>query len=92
MEEREKYRAEIEAKLVKFGETLNEIRTKQELRSETRPDIQLDRIVRKHQEAQTRAKTLAASDANAYEKDRADIDRLMNDIDEELRASLAYFK
>jgi hypothetical protein len=92
MDEREKYRAEIDAKLATFGETLEEIKTKQALRNETLPDVQLDGIVRKHQEVQSRARELKTSDAGAYEEKKVELDSLMDDIDKELRASLAYFK
>jgi hypothetical protein len=91
MNEKEKYSAEIDAKLAEFGETLNEIKTKQELRNESRPDLQLDATIRKHQEAQTKATELEGSDLNSWEKIKTEVDGLMNDIDRELRDALAYF-
>jgi hypothetical protein len=91
MNEKEKYSAEIDAKLAKFGETLNEIRTKQELRKKSRPDLQIDGTIRKHQEVQSRVKALDGSDPDAWETIKTEVDGLMNDIDKELREALAYF-
>jgi len=51
MNQKEKYSAEIDARIGKFGDTLNEIKTKRELRNDSRPEIQIDATIRKHQEA-----------------------------------------
>lgn len=91
MNEREKYSAEIDARIAKFGETLNEIKTKRELRNESRPEIQIDATIRKHQEAQAKVKALKASDSNTWERIKTEVDGLMDDIDKELREALAYF-
>lgn len=45
MIQKERYSAEIDARIAKFGETLKEIKTKRELRNETRPE--LERISKK---------------------------------------------
>lgn len=92
MDEKAKYRTEIEAKLLKFGETLNELKAKRELRNMSRPELQVDSALRKHQEAQTRAKQLESADSESWEKMRTDIDTLMDDIDKDLREALAYYK
>lgn len=91
MNEKEKYRAEIDAKLLKFGESINEIKAKRELRNESRPELQVESALRKHQEAQAKVKELDGSDPDAWEKIRTDMDGLMDDIDKELREALAYF-
>lgn len=91
MDEKEKYRAEIDAKLVKFGETLNEIKTKKELRNETSPDFQIDATLRKHEAAAAKIKELDGSDEGAWNKLKSEVDGLMGDIDKELRQALAYF-
>ena len=92
MEDQAKYRAEIDAKLLKFGETLNEIKAKRELRNMSRPVLQVDSALRKHQEAQTKAKELENASADSWEKMRTDMDTLMDDIDKDLREALAYYK
>lgn len=91
MDEREKYSAEIDARIAKFGETLNEIKTKRELRNESRPELQIDATFRKHQEAQAKMKALKESDSSAWETIKTEVDGLMDDIDKELREALAYF-
>jgi hypothetical protein len=92
MDDRAKYRAEIDAKLLKFGETLNEIKAKRELRNMSRPVLQVDSALRKHQEAQTKAKELENANAESWEKMRTDMDTIMSDIDKDLREALAYYK
>ena len=91
MNEKEKYSAEIDAKIAKFGETLNEIKTKRELRNEIRPELQIDTTIRKHQEAKAKAKALKRADSSDWETIKTEVDGLMDDIDEELREALAYF-
>jgi hypothetical protein len=92
MDDRAKYQAEIDAKLLKFGETLNEIKAKRELRNMSRPVLQVDSALRKHQEAQTKAKELENANAESWEKMRTDMDTMMSDIDKDLREALAYYK
>lgn len=91
MNEKEKYSAEIDARIAKFGETLNEIKTKRELRNEIRPELQIDATIRKHQEAQEKVKALKRADSSTWETIKTEVDGLMDDIDEELREALAYF-
>jgi hypothetical protein len=91
MNEKEKYSAEIDARIAKFGETLNEIKTKRELRNEIRPELQFDGTIRKHQEVQAKAKALKKADSSAWKTIKTEVDGLMDDIDEELREALAYF-
>jgi len=91
MNEKEKYSAEIEARIAEFGETLNEIETKRELRNESRPEVQIDATIRKHQEAQVKVKALKESDSGAWETIKTEVDGLLDDIDKELKEALAYF-
>ncbi len=92
MDDKARYRTEIDAKLLKFGETLNELKAKRELRNMSRPELQVDSALRKHQEAQARAEELEEADSDAWEKMRTDIDTLMDDIDKDLREALAFYK
>jgi hypothetical protein len=91
MNEKEKYSAEIEARIAEFDETLNEIETKRELRNESRPEVQIDATIRKHQEAQAKVKALKESDSGAWETIKTEVDGLLDDIDKELKEALAYF-
>ena len=90
MNEKEKYRAVIDARLAEFGETLNKIKTKRELRNENRPELKIDATFRKHQEAQAKMKELKGSDSSAWETIKTEMDDMMDDIDKELREALAY--
>jgi ABC-type Fe3+-citrate transport system substrate-binding protein len=91
MDKKEKYHAEIEARLIKFGETLHEIKTNMEQRKENLPDIRIDATIRKHEEAKAKVKELKRSDESIWKKVKAELDNLVNDIDEDLRQALAYF-
>jgi lambda repressor-like predicted transcriptional regulator len=91
MEEKAKYRAEIEAKLTQFGETLNELKTKQELRNETRPTLPLDTTASKHEAVAAKLRDLESSDDEQGKQLRSEIDTLMSDIDSDLRKALVHF-
>jgi len=91
MNEKEKYLAEIDAKLIKFGETLHEIKNKMEQRKENLPDIQIDTTIRRHEDARVKVNELKKSDESAWKKAKDELDNFVNDIDEDLRQTLAYF-
>ena len=91
MNEKEKYLAEIDAKLIKFGETLHEIKNKMEKRKENLPDIQIDTTIRRHEDARVKVNELKRSDESAWKKAKDELDNFVNDIDEDLRQTLAYF-
>jgi hypothetical protein len=92
MDEKERYRAEIYAKLVKFGESLHELTTRKELRDERRPEIEIDSLLSKHEQAKAKLQDLRRTDADTWHQQRSEMDLLINDIDTELREALAYFK
>ena len=93
MNQKERYKAEIDAKLIKFGETLHDIKTKKQKREANRPDLQIDTTERKHEKAVAKLQSLDASDDNdnAWEKIKSEVDILVDDIDKELRKAVAYF-
>ena len=91
MEEKEKYHAEIDAKLIKFGETLNEIKTKAEQRKKNLSEIGIDDTLRKHKNAKVKLEQLKQSDENTWQDYKVHLDGQVNDINEELRKALAYF-
>lgn len=91
MDEKEKYRAEIDARMIKLDETLQEIKTKMEKRKESLPDIPLDATVRKYEKAKAKLKDLERSNESTWRQVKVEIDKLYNDIDEDLRKKLAYF-
>jgi len=91
MDEKEKYRAKIEARIVQIGETINEIRTKKEQSLKNLPEIRVDSTIQKHKAAKDKLEELRRSDESDWQKFKAELDNLVNDIDEDLRQSLAYF-
>lgn len=91
MNEKMKYRAKIDARMTKFDETLNEIKTKIEKREEINKDIRLDDTIRKHEKAKEKLKDLDQADEKTWQKVKDEIDLLYEDIDEELRYALAYY-
>jgi hypothetical protein len=91
MKEKEKYRAEIESRLMKFGQSLYEITTKREQRKENRPDIQIEPILRKQKAVEAKLKKLDTVDENSWQKCKAELDQLLEGIDADLRKAMAYF-
>ena len=91
MNQKEKYRAEIDAKLVTFGETLHEIKTRKEKRKENWPGLQIKATEHKHQVAAAKLQELKQSDNNTWAMLKSEVDDLVKDIDKELREALAYF-
>jgi len=86
-----KYRTEIDARMTKFDETLNEIKTKMEKREENMKDIGLDVTIRKHKKAKEKLKDLERANDRNWKKVKDEIDKLYEDIDEELRKALTYY-
>jgi len=91
MNEKEKYRAEIDAKLVQFGETLLEIKTKEKLRDAAQPTLDIGATDNKHKEAAEKVKALETSDGENWKHLKSELDSLMAGIDTDLRKALAYF-
>ena len=91
MIEKEKYKAEAEAKMTQFNETLNEIKIKQVLRDRSHNDLNIGGTIRKRDEMQIKVDELQKADSNSWEKIKAEIDGLLDDIDGELSSALAYF-
>ncbi len=92
MDEKTKYRAEVEARLTKFGETLHEITSKRELRDALKPTLNIDKTVHKHQQATAKLETLSAADSEGWQTAKSDLDTLMDDIDHDLRQALVHYK
>jgi len=75
----------------KLNESINEITTKAKLRKVTQSDINIEGILKKHEDAQARLNELEKSDENSWQKFQAELDRLFDDIDKDLRKAMAYF-
>jgi spermidine/putrescine-binding protein len=91
MQEKQRYRAKIETQMTSFNETLEEITTKAKLRKASRPDIQIEGLVKKHENAQAKLQELDKADENKWQQLQPEIDQLLGEIDDGLRKALAYF-
>ena len=91
MTDKEKYRARIEARLMKFGESLYEITTKKEQRKANLPEIEIEPILRKHEAAEGKLKELVEANESNWQNHMTELDRLVDDIDQDLRKAMAYF-
>lgn len=91
MKEKEKYRAKIESRLVKFGESLYEITTKKEQSKDNLPELEIDPILRKHEAVEAKLKELRAADESSWQKYKTELDQLVDGIDADLRRAMAYF-
>lgn len=91
MNEQEKYRAKIEARMKHFNDTIEEITTKAKLRKVAQPEIDVEGILKKHGNAQARLDDLENSDKSSWQKFQKGLDGLIDDIDTDLRKAIAYF-
>lgn len=91
MDEQEKYRAKIEARIKHFNETIEELTTKAKLRKVAQPEIDVERILKKHGNAQAKLNDLDKSDISNWTKFQEELDGLVDDIDTDLRKAMAYF-
>lgn len=91
MDEKEKYRAEIEARLIKFHETFHQIKTEAEKRKKRLQDLKISHIARKQEHVKAKLKELEQSVEGPWHRLKKELDGLVNDIDDDLRKALAYF-
>jgi hypothetical protein len=91
MNEREKYITEIESKLTSFNTTIEEVTTKAELRKMARPGVDFKRLRKMHDSASAKLKDLQTSKENDWENNKLKMDRMVGDIDRDLRKALTYF-
>jgi hypothetical protein len=92
MNEKEKYYAEIETRLRKMNDTFHEIKTLQERKRESLPDLDLDidRAMEKHRTAEKKLDELKKADEGSWQKVKTELEQLANDIDEDHRKAMAY--
>ncbi|MFZ0483827.1 MAG: hypothetical protein WAL93_10585 [Desulfobacterales bacterium] len=77
--------------MTEFEETLHEIKTKMEKREENMKDIGLDDTIRKHKKAKDKLKDLERADDRNWKKVKDEIDKLYEDIGEELRKAITHY-
>jgi len=91
MKDKEKYRAQLEARLMEFGESLYEITNKMEQRKANRPNIEIVPILKKQETAEDKLKELDTADEDSWRTYQAELDQLVVGIDRDLRKAMAYF-
>ena len=91
MNEFEKYRAQVEAKMNSFNESIEEVIAKAKRRNATSPEVDVDRIVAKHETAKAKVKALETTDETKLQKIQHELVELFDDMDEDLRQAIAYF-
>jgi len=91
MNEKEKYRAKVEAKITSFNQSIEEITTKAKLKKSSRPDLKIENLLKKHESAQAKLEELEKSDENSWQKIKTELDSVVQGVDEELRQAMAYF-
>jgi len=92
MQEKEKYKAEIEARLLKFSDTLNEIQAKLKQRKETLSDFQIKPILEKQKKVTSKSNEIKKTDESSWSKFKSELDDLVNDIDDDMRKAMTHFK
>ena len=91
MKDKEKYRAQLEARLMEFGESLYEITNKMEQRKVNQPNIEIAPILKKQEAAEDKLKELDTADENSWQTYQNELDQLVVGIDADLRKAMAYF-
>ena len=92
MNEKEKYLEKIKERLRNFDETLNEIKLKQKQRKDNSQEFNLDDIMEKQRKANTQLKEIEQTDESAWDTLKSGFDELMDDIGNDLRKAVTYFK
>ncbi len=91
MNEKEKYRAKVEAKITSFNQSIEELTTKAKLQKVSQPDIKIENLLKKQESAQAKLEELEKSDENSWQKIKTELDSVVQGVDEELRQAMAYF-
>ena len=91
MDDKEKIHAEIEAKMLKFHETLSEIKANARKKSGILPDNHMENISKKHEAVQSKLKDLKQADEKSWKKLHHELNTLMGELGDDMREALAYF-
>lgn len=91
MKDKEKYRSEIESRLMRLNESMETLITKAKLREDIKPDVDLEGLVKNHKTVKEKLEGLENANDNEWQKAKKEIDALMDTIDVDLRNAMAYF-
>lgn len=91
MNEKEKYLAEVEARMNRFHTSIEDITAKRKMRNETRPEIDVDGLRKRHEGISAKLKDIQTADDANWDGVKGEVDQMMGDIDRDLRAALANY-
>lgn len=92
MNEKEKYLEKIKERLHNFDETLNEIKMKQEQLKDNFQEFNINDIIEKQRKAGTKLNEIEQTDESTWDTLKNEFDELIDDIDNDLRKAVSYFK
>jgi DNA repair photolyase len=91
MDNQEEYRARIEAQMNNFHENLEQIIAKAKEKEHTHSQVHVENLLTKKKDAKAKLKELNEAHESEHPKLRSEMDRLFENIDEDLREALAYY-
>ncbi|MCG6880148.1 MAG: hypothetical protein LJE96_13505 [Deltaproteobacteria bacterium] len=91
MEDMEKYRARIEAQMTDFHENLEQVIAKAKEKKDTHSQVHVQNLVKKKEDAAAKLKELDGAHESEHPKIRTELDRLFENIDQDVRDALAYY-
>lgn len=92
MDEKEKYRIEMDTKITRLGDTLHEIKTEMEKRKESFPEITIQSAIENLREASLKLREIERLDKGSLEQRKMELQSLVDDIDNKARKAMAHFK
>jgi len=91
MEDMEKYRTRIEAQMTDFHENLEQVIAKAKEKKDTHSQIHVQNLIQKKEDAAAKLKELDKAPETEHPKLRSELNRLFENIDQDVRDALAYY-
>jgi len=91
MEDQEKYRTRIEAQMTDFHENLEQVIAKAKEKKDTHSQVHVQNLLKKKEDAAAKLKELDGAHESMHPKLRTELDRLFENIDQDVRDALAYY-
>ncbi len=92
MDEKEKYRIEMDTKITRLGDTLHEIKNEMERRKESFPETTIHSAIENLREASLKLREIETLDKGSLEQRKVELESLVDDIDNKARKAMAHFK
>ena len=91
MEDMEKYRAQIEAQMTDFHENLEQVIAKAKEKKDTHSQVHVQNLIKKQEDVEAKLKELDEAHKSEHPKLRTELERLFENIDQDVRDALAYY-